>query len=111
LSKDLSEYRIKYDLYRHHAWAGLGLLSIFIAIRYIIPSIPIWIFVPVLLALIVYILIALMLTYKYRAGLRAKIESSTTSIPSEEAKLQKLKYKLEKKKQKAQVKLQKKKRT
>jgi len=29
--------RSRYEISRHHAWAGLALLSIFLAIRYFIP--------------------------------------------------------------------------
>ena len=33
--KDLYEYKRKYNAFRHHAWAGLGFLSVVLAIRLI----------------------------------------------------------------------------
>jgi hypothetical protein len=32
---DLEEYNRKYNVFRHHAWAGLGFLSVVLAIRII----------------------------------------------------------------------------
>jgi hypothetical protein len=66
---DLSEYKRKYEIFRHHAWAGTAFLSILLALRYFIASIPRYIFIPVGILLIVYILIALVYTYRYGAGL------------------------------------------
>jgi len=31
--KDLSEYKRKHDIFRHHAWAGTALLSVLLAVR------------------------------------------------------------------------------
>ena len=83
--------RKKYEWYRHHAWAGLGLLSVFLAIRYFV-FIPDVISLPVIFILVAYILIALLQTYRYSHALIAEKE----------------KLKLEKKKIKAELKARKK---
>jgi len=31
--KNLSEYKRKYDIFRHHAWAGTALLSVLLAVQ------------------------------------------------------------------------------
>jgi hypothetical protein len=57
---DLSEYARKYEIFRHHAWAGTAFLSILLALRYFIAEIPRYIFIPLGTLLIVYILIAVL---------------------------------------------------
>lgn len=103
------EDRKKYELYRHHAWAGLGLLSIFIAFRYFI-FIPAIISIPIFAILSIYILVALAFTYKYSSALSAEEEINKTSLKTEKAKLklEKAKLKLEKKRIKAELKAKKK---
>lgn len=103
--------RSRYEISRHHAWAGLALLSIFLAIRYFIPF-PDWFSLIVIFSLISYILIALAFTYKYSSALSEEQQP----FPSEEvekerikAKLEKERMKLEKKRLKAQIKAAKKK--
>lgn len=112
---DLSSYKKKYGIYRHHAWAGGILLSVLFAIRYLIPHIPDIIFFPLVIILVLYILTALVFTYKYRAGLSAE-EKVVTQAPSSEkikirsinAEVEKKRLKLEKKKAKAEAKAKKK---
>jgi hypothetical protein len=73
---DLSEYTRKYEIFRHHAWAGTAFLSILLALRYFITAIPRFIFIPLGTLLIVYILICVLYTYRYyRAGLSNRGES------------------------------------
>ena len=105
--KDLSGYKRKYQAFRHHAWAGLGFLSILLAVRIVAPlsSGPLE---PIIFVLIVYVVVALLFTYKYRAGLSAKQE---VVHPSEElekekirAEVEKERLKVEKKKAKAESK-------
>lgn len=109
--EDLSEYKRKYDMYRHHAWAGLGFLSVLLAIRIILPELS-ELVQPILFVLIVYIMIALILTYKYRRGLTAKPDRPPTSEKIEKQKIQaeveKERLKIEKKKAKAEAKARKK---
>ena len=69
--KDLAEYKKKYHTFRHHAWAGLGFLSVVIAIRLLFPDTA-HILTPVIVILAIYILVALIFTYKYRSGLSAE---------------------------------------
>lgn len=106
--KDLSEYKRKYDIFRHHAWAGTALLSVLLAVRYLIASLPRYIFIPLCSILIVYILIALLFTYKYRAGLSRIEESHHVSEQLErektQAQVEKKRFKLEKKKAKTKAK-------
>ena len=105
--KDLSGYKRKYQAFRHHAWAGLGFLSVLLAIRLILPESP-EILPPIIFVLVVYVVIALLFTYKYRAGLSIKQE---VVHPSEElekekicAEVEKERLKVEKKKAKAESK-------
>jgi hypothetical protein len=79
---DLSEYARKYEIFRHHAWAGTAFLSILLALRYFIAEIPRYIFIPLGTLLIVYILIAVLYTYRYRAGLSKKGESDGPFQPT-----------------------------
>jgi hypothetical protein len=108
---DLSEYKRKYEIFRHHAWAGTAFLSILLALRYFIASIPRYIFIPVGILLIVYILIALVYTYRYGAGL------SGTRDPGRSAELSEMEnaqtpgpegLKIEKKRAKTEAKVRKK---
>ena len=105
--KDLSGYKRKYQAFRHHAWAGLGFLSVLLAIRLILPESP-EILPPIIFVLVVYVVIALLFTYRYRAGLSVKQE---VVHPSEElekekicAEVEKERLKVEKKKAKAESK-------
>ena len=79
---DLSEYTRKYEIFRHHAWAGTAFLSILLALRYFISAIPRYIFVPLGTLLIAYILICVLYTYRYRAGLSNRGESDRPTQPT-----------------------------
>ena len=97
------EDKRRYELFRHHAWAGLGLLTVFLALRYFISSIPLWISLPVGSVLIVYILIGLIGTYRYSGGLSAPNETIDIKIYEEnkgpdDDKFAKTQAKIEKKK-------------
>ena len=111
---NLAEYKKKYQNFRHHAWAGLGFLSVTLAIRVIFPEIDDRIMIPIILLLIIYILIALIFTYKYRSGLASKEEiiklSPSVTIEKEKIKTEVGKecLKLEKKKAKSKAKVRKK---
>ncbi|MBW2077158.1 MAG: hypothetical protein JRI71_06370 [Deltaproteobacteria bacterium] len=35
--RDTTEHKRRYDIFRHHAWAGTAFLSVLLALRYIIP--------------------------------------------------------------------------
>jgi hypothetical protein len=106
--KKMREYKRKYEIYRHHAWAGLGLLTVFLAIQYLYPHLPSWFFFTILTGLIVYILIGLIGTYRYRMGLNAQENtpqvSQGLSSASFDEKKEKNRVKIEKKRQKAEVK-------
>jgi len=106
--KDLSEYKRKYGVFRHHAWAGLGFLSVLLAIRIIVPSLS-EIIHPILAILAIYVVVSLLFTYKYRLGLTA--EKVIQIQPSDEIEKERMKIevekellKVEKKKAKAEVK-------
>ena len=115
--KELIEFKKKYHAFRHHAWAGLGFLSVVLAFRLIFFE-EAELLNPVIIALAVYIIIALIFTYRYRAGLSydnkiikiEKIESSKDDIKKEEikAELEKKRLKIEKKKAKSEAKAKKK---
>jgi len=107
--EDLVEYKKKYNAFRHHAWAGLGFLSVIIAIRLIFFK-QAELLTPIIVILAIYIVVALIFTYRYRAGLSAedtivKVEPSV-EIEKEriKAEVEKERLKLEKKKAKSAVK-------
>ena len=106
--KKLREYKKKYEIYRHHAWAGLGLLTVFLATQYLYPHLPSWFFFTILTALIVYSLIGLIGTYRYRMGLSIQENTLQVNLSSSPAsfdeKIEKTKAKIDKKRQKAKVK-------
>jgi len=119
MSKEkLSEYRKKYDLYRHHAWAGSIFLSVILALRIFleimgVKEVPDYIFLPVGLIVMCYMFVSVLLTYKYREGLDAEeakqvieIKTSSDEVEKEKikAKLEKKRLKLEKKKAKTEMK-------
>jgi len=120
--KNPSDYKRKYDISRHHAWAGSILLSVVLAVRIFlemsdIKDIPDKIILPIGIILVLYILISLFFTYKYRSGLNTEqkniidinIKSDDLEKKKIDADLEKERLKIEKKKAKAQVKSEKKK--
>lgn len=80
--KNLSEYRRKYNTFRHHAWAGLGFLSVLLVIRIIVPTIS-EIILPILTVIIIYIVISLIFTYRYRAGIN--VEEKVIQVQTSES--------------------------
>jgi uncharacterized membrane protein len=84
--KDLTKYKKRYNLFRHHAWAGLGFLSVLLAVRILFSEL-LELLQPILVVLIVYVVIALIFTYKYRAGLSAKQETFHHSKELEKEKI------------------------
>ena len=109
----LANKRRKYDVSRHHAWAGLGFLTVLGFIRILFPAYSDLV-QPILIILIIYVVISLVLTYRYRSGLLAKQEflHHTDNIEGKkiDADVEKKRLKLEKKKVKAQAKAEKKER-
>ena len=112
--RNLTEYKRKYQVFRHHAWAGLGFLSVVLAFRLIFLK-SAQILTPVIVILAIYIIIALIFTYRYRIGLSAeekivKDESLSDEIEKERIKadVEKERLKIEKKKVKAEAKKSKK---
>jgi hypothetical protein len=99
--KDLSEYKGKYNTFRHHAWAGLGFLSVLLVIRIIAPSLS-EIIHPILAILVIYIVVSLLFTYKYRAGLT--VENNIQIQPSDEIQKEKMKVEIQKKRLKVEKK-------
>jgi len=113
--KNLVEYKKKYHRYRHHAWAGLGFLSVFLAVRLILGIKAPDILDPIIFVVILYIVIALLFTYRFRAGLSAEDTIKTVEQPNVEiekarinAEVEKERLKVEKKKAKAETKAKKK---
>jgi len=106
-NKKLVEYKKKYDLSRHHGWAGLGFLSVLLAIRIIFPEVS-DLLQPILVVVILYIIVSLIFTYKYYKGLTLTQENTTPSdeLKKEEirADVEKARLKLEKKKVKSELK-------
>ncbi len=107
--KDLVEYKKKYNVFRHHAWAGLGFLSVIIAIRLIFFE-QAELLTPIIVILAIYIVVALIFTYRYRAGLSTedtivKVEPSVEIEKDRiKAEVEKERLKLEKKKAKSAIK-------
>jgi len=108
-NKDLARNKKKYHAFRHHAWAGLGFLSVVLAFRLIFLDQADFL-TPIIVILAIYILIALAFTYRYRSGLGADdtVMQVKPSVELEKEKLktevEKEKLKVEKKKAKAEAK-------
>lgn len=107
MNKNLSEYKRKYDVARHHAWAGSVLLAVLVATRGFLELSDIkindWIIVAIGLILIFYVLISVFFTYKYRAGL-SSVSKNVVEVKVKSDDLEKEKLKIEKKKAKAEIK-------
>jgi len=109
----LSEYKKRYHKYRHHAWAGLGFLSVVLAVRLIFQE-STQVLTPIIVILGMYIIVSLVFTYKYRAGLQAEdagiAQDSSVELEKEKirADVEKARLKNEKKKAKAEAKQEKK---
>lgn len=109
-NKDLDTQKRKYHIFKHHAWAGLGFLAVLFALRFIHPLSTV-ILSPIIFILIIYIVISLILTYKYRSGLYAQSEKVSIYVENENEVSKKYKSnrsKIEKKKVKAELKAKKK---
>ncbi len=116
--KDLSEYKRKYDVVRHHAWAGSVILAVLLATRGFLELSKIEVndtfFVIIGLIIIVYTLFSVFLTYRYRSGLNSEQKKiveihhhdSKEDLEKKkiDAKIEKERLKLEKKKAKAEAK-------
>ena len=111
-SKKLSEYRKKYAISKHHAWAGSVLLAILLAIRIFIQSSKIKfddrIILLIALSLVFYMLFALIFTFRYRAGLFINEKSFNLNIYETTDEKKKIRFKIEKKKAKSELKKSKK---
>lgn len=114
--KNLREYKKKYDIARHHAWAGSVLLAVLIAIRGFLELTDIKLNDTIVLIigiiLIIYILISVFYTYRYRSGLSDEQKKIEVHIKSKdykkqeiEAKVEKQRLKVEKKKEKNDAKI------
>jgi len=108
MPKNLSEYRKRYALWRHHAWAAGLLLSALLAVRIFleiseVKDIPNEIILIIGGLLLLYLLISLFFTYKYRSGLLAEQEQ-VIEIKSSSDEVEKQRLKVEKKKAKAEAK-------
>jgi hypothetical protein len=119
---DSSNSKRKYDVSRHHAWAGTVLLSVLLAIRVFIETmeienVPDGIILAIGVILVIYILISLFFTYRYRSGLMSSdtkvtereiihhYEKSNGSMDEKtRKKIDKNEYKREKKRTKAESK-------
>ncbi len=70
------DYKRRYQRFHHHAWAGSILLSLLLALRIflVISNVAVddWLFLPIGVGLLIYTLIALFYTYRYREGLEAE---------------------------------------
>jgi len=108
----LSKDKKRYDIFRHHAWAGTALLSVLLALRYMIPQFPYYLFIVLCTLLTLYILVSLLYTFKYRQGLSGGEISQRGPEELEEAKqktkIEKQRLKADKKKAKAKAKERKK---
>jgi len=112
--KDMSDYKKKYDAYRHHAWAGSVLLAVLVALRGFLElsdvKIDDNIIIVIGLGLVIYVLIAVFFTYKYRSGLLTdsknivEVQVKSSELEKERLKIEKKKAKTEAKKAKKQIK-------
>jgi len=105
------DYKRRYELVRHHAWAGLGFLSVLLAIRIVYPGIS-ELLQPLIIVVIIYIVISLLFTFRYYKGLA---DSKTKIVSSDDIQnvknhfdIEKESLKLEKKRIKSAAKAEKK---
>jgi len=107
MNKNLSEYKRKYDVTRHHAWAGSVILAVLVTIRGFLELSKIdvndWIIVALGLILVFYVLISVVFTYRYRAGL-SSVQKNVVEVKIESDNLEKERLKAEKKKAKSEAK-------
>jgi preprotein translocase subunit SecF len=128
MTKSKPGYKRKYAMAKHHAWAGSILLAILGAIRWFTDDTE-WyqkdiIFIIAGIFIIIYILIALVFTYRFRSGLAEETpniqqvsnqqtaqsnNSKPTLSPKEQEKIEKKKAKAESKRLKKLAKAQQKK--
>lgn len=112
-----TDFKRKYAMAKHHAWAGSVLLAILGAVRWFVTGSDYpqkdLIFIIIGILLIMYILIALVFTYRFRSGLSeeqnqiqqqiitaqpsSNNDSTTVLSPKELAKIEKKKAKAESK--------------
>jgi uncharacterized ion transporter superfamily protein YfcC len=103
----MTKNKQKYENARHHAWAGSVLLAVLLAIRLIIETTSVnvddRIILGIAVILIIYTLIAVIFTYRYRTGITDSSEQKVVHIhKTEDAEKERLK--VEKKKAKAEAK-------
>jgi len=86
MTNDLSDIRKKYAISKHHAWAGSILLAILLAVRIFFETSNInqynQIILIIGLFIIIYMIISLIFTYKYRLGLTVDEKPINLSISS-----------------------------
>ena len=86
MTNDLSDAKKKYAISKHHAWAGSILLAILLAVRIFFETSNInkynQIILIIGLFIIIYMIISLIFTYKYRLGLTIDEKSINLSISS-----------------------------
>jgi len=84
MNKDLLDIKQKYAISKHHAWAGSILLAILLAIRIFFETSNIKEYNQIILIIgflvIIYMIISLIFTYKYRSGLSLDGKSINLSI-------------------------------
>ncbi len=109
--KDVKIKKRKYHIFKHHAWAGLGFLAVLFAIRVIFPLSD-DLLSPIIFILVIYVLVALIFTYKYSSELTSQQPIEKTTLDSKKDKNNKKiiekQVKIEKKRTKAEVKRKKK---
>ena len=117
MKNDMSDYKKRYQMIRHHAWAGSVLLAILLAVRILIEMSDFSyehtdiIILVCGTIIIVYTVVALFFTYKYRSGLSSvekpvQIQTGSEEVEKEKinAEVEKERLKVEKKKAKAEAK-------
>ena len=86
MTNDLSDIKKKYAISKHHAWAGSILLAILLAVRIFFETSNIneynQIILIIGLFIIIYMIISLIFTYKYRLGLIVDEKPVNLSISS-----------------------------
>lgn len=86
MTNDLSNIRKKYAISKHHAWAGSILLAILLAVRIFFETSNINEYNKIILIIglfiIIYMIISLIFTYKYRLGLTIDEKPINLSISS-----------------------------
>ncbi|MHC1609722.1 MAG: hypothetical protein ACXQS3_05830 [Candidatus Methanofastidiosia archaeon] len=108
MAPDVENKKRGYSWYKHHAWASLAMLTIFLTVTRFFPTIPYIVIIPVVILLCCYAIIAIIFTYKRNVENVVHTDMNKNAPSTYAPKEDKNIIKLEKKRLKAETKAKKK---